>query len=190
MKNKLLLIDGAQTVGKTFLLQNTLRDIKLNKKIINYKFNFAGATNDFYHNKKSKDFRYGLSLGNDLLLLDLLHKGNIDVIMDRSFLSSIVWGEMDKRTTKKYIEKYVDYLNNFMYLIDITLIYIYKDPKNIIIRDRFDGFDDAFSMKLQDKTYRKYIDKLNFKQVHLFENKFDKLSVEDFSNIIKGWVKE
>lgn len=181
---KLVMIEGARNVGKTYLID------KLTKGIQTYKFPFAKYFNESFAKEfseagkkelNSKKELYYLTLGYDITILDLFKNGLIsqDLIADRGILSNIVFGIQSGRISisegmdawEWLCEEYGDYFE---------IVYVTTKPKeDARNKDMWDIYDQAETMNL----YNTFIQAAGT-HVYEFENQFDDRSVERFNSAI------
>jgi len=181
---KLIQIEGARNVGKTYLIG------KLTKGMPTYKFPFAKYFNECYtvdaDDEKKKSMNsdrelYFLTLGYDITILDMFKNGLIgqDMIADRGILSNIIFGiqsgrisEWDGQRAWKWLcEEYGDIFE---------IVYIHTEPKeDKRNKDMWDIYDRDATMKLYDSF-------IESSRTHIYtiENKFDLHSIDRFNNLI------
>lgn len=182
-----IMIEGARNVGKTFLLS------KLDEKV--YKFPFTNYTNEIFtkQNTNYESFKelntytpiHYASIGTDIAVLELdkqnMFKDNI--ITDRNFLSSLVFGIQSKRITYqqaiiegKYI---VDNYNKF------KIVLIFKDNETDDDRNK-----DRYKIYKYSETVQLYNDLINDiglnDNVVFFNNTYDDDAVLQFKSLINN----
>lgn len=181
---KMLQIEGARNVGKTFLID------RLNVGIDTYKFPFAKFFNDAYtdgvdladkhiYNKKRE--LYYLTLGYDITILDLFKKGLIgqDLIVDRGILSNIIYGIQAERITFDDGLLYWKWLcKEYGEFFDI--LYIKADTKS---DNRNKDMWNLYEQKETLKLYQDFFDVIS-DPVLVFDNKYDSGSVERFNRVV------
>lgn len=98
----IVLYEGPRKVGKTFLAKKESEE----GKGVYYKFPFTEMTNI----SKGSDF-HGISMGEDVQLLNLIYTGHLNnLIIDRGFISTVVYGIINNRITKKEGFDYLNYI--------------------------------------------------------------------------------
>ena len=167
----MIIIEGPRNVGKTYLL-NKLEfpyyKLSYHKLMTMYSF--------------STDETVGFQYGKDYTLLQLNVSGFLpdNLIVDRSFISSIVYSRIFKRKNPGTLNKYFyDVLMRYWH--NIKLVFVYGENP---VQDRVKDTMDDLLYKDQLETYEKYITRLSQRDVTWFENKFDEKSVSEFMKII------
>lgn len=181
---KIIFIEGARNIGKTYLID------KLTKGILSYKFPFAKYFNESFTkdisdtNKKelnSKRELYYLTLGYDITILDLAKNGLIsqDLIVDRGMLSNIIFGIQSGRISiTEGMQAWEWLCTEYGDIFEIVYIKtkLNDDKRN---KDMWDIYDQAETMSL----YETFIEAANT-HIYTFENKFDINSVDRFNTLI------
>jgi hypothetical protein len=164
-------IEGPRNVGKTYLLEH------LNFKKEQYKFPFIDC-NLYPNNEK---FELGVSIAKDISLITIPKR---NLIVDRGFLSSLVYGEIFNRYNSNFdIEKHINLLKKYLKNIKYSIIIITgKNQTKDCERNKDSKYFNELSYDVQLKTYLKYYD--YFDNVVFFKNKFDKKSIIKFNNIV------
>lgn len=177
---KILMIEGARFVGKSYLVDN------LNLGVQTYKFPFAKYFNDSFAKARAQEIKndlnskkelYYLTLGYDITILDLMKQGIItqDLIVDRGILSNIVFGIQSGRITKEEGQDAWDWLCT-EYGEFFEIVYIHtefkKDDRNK------DMWGDIYEQQKTTDLYQQFIMNTT---IPSFENKFDAHSVERFN---------
>lgn len=181
-----IMVEGARNVGKTFLLN------KIKQKV--YKFPF----NDYIINSYAKESHevpfnqmneyppiHYFSLGTDIAVLEL-DKQNMfkdNVITDRNFLSSLVFGIQSKRIT------YQQALIEGKYIVDnykkFKIILVFKDNETSDDRDK-----DRYNIYKYSATVQLYNDLINDiglqDYVVFFNNTFDEDAIIQFNSLINN----
>jgi len=182
--NKVIFIEGARNVGKTYLIGNLKSDIQT------YKFPFAKYFKESFskvhrdeamEEVNSKKELYYLTLGYDITILDLFKKGLIseNLIVDRGFLSNLVFGVQSGRiTVEEGIAAWSWLCKEYEDCFEV--VYVCAQPNN-------DGRNkDAWDIYGQKETmdlYTEFMD-TSHSNVMTFENKFDARSVYRFNSVI------
>lgn len=164
----MILIEGPRNVGKTFLLDH-----------FSYPVNKFKAFDYMKTLRLNKFAEWGFSCGKDLMFNMVAKYLPPDYILDRGFLSSIVYSILLERTTEKEA-------NRFLSLIDPTdmkIIYITGVNPSTRKKDALDYLDYGKQLVLYDK----YIEKVP----HIsFTNNFDEESITRFNNLLEGIINE
>lgn len=196
--NKIIQIEGARNCGKTFLTNKLIEEVGEEFGEV-YKFPFV----DFYDNLfmemnncipnspnkmkyNNKPELYFFTLGYDIMLLDLAKKGmlNGNIIVDRGWLSNIVFGVQSGRIdfeTGVIVAKWLD--KNYS---DILVTLYISGDSNVADESRN---KDAWSIYHTDKSRKIYSDlfvEMEKSKIIRFENKFDEASVNQYIDIISN----
>jgi hypothetical protein len=150
--NKIIFVEGARNVGKTFLLD------KLDNDYIIYKFPFSQYFNELHtynineeKQKLNSDPKlFFLTLGYDITILDLASKGLLkqDLFVDRGIISDLVFGIQAGRINKEFaivvlkwiIENYGDVFK---------ILYITADNKtDERAKDDWNHYDKSLSNEI------------------------------------------
>lgn len=180
--NKIIIIEGARNVGKTYLIE------KLGDVLPTYKFPFAKYFNESFTTDIDTDSKqalngerelFFLTLGYDITIFDLAKKGLLrsDIIVDRGILSDIIFGIQSGRINEQtaidawnwLIQEYDDVFE----IVYINAIYK-EDDRN---KDAWDHYNKDETIKLTID----FLDKVNY-DVHMINNKFNISSVNNFRN--------
>jgi hypothetical protein len=185
----IILCEGAKNTGKTYLIENSeFRSYKF-PFISYYKGMMAEIETDTGKNS-AETFHFTASF--DVTLLSMAQQGNLlcnnTILIDRSFMSNIVLGELQGRISHEYGKKYIDWLFENGHLDDQTKM-IYVD-KNLPDSGRTTHKDDweFLGYEEQKETFEKYFDYLKIKhnwEPTRFINNMDEKSMENFDNLIK-----
>jgi hypothetical protein len=171
-----IIIEGPRNVGKTFLLSH------LNKNVHQLKF-----VEFKEHFNLDKNLALGFSYGKDIAQLQLAKEGYLNnLIMDRGFLSSIVYSIILGRDSKDNLQKYFDYILDNGLLENSKIIYIHgKNPVRRVNKD----FLDDLEYDVQEKLYTEFISRMiPSKHLEILENKFDDSLINTFVDIINKEV--
>jgi hypothetical protein len=184
---KIILVEGPQGVGKSFLINYLLKDIS----IVHFKFEFSKWIN-LLNKQNDLSFKDGLSLGKDLAVMKLLNSIELPyIIIERSFLSHFVWGDLEKRISSDYLKTLINLINDLITSKNLNIYLVLITGQNQkFFRKRGDGYDSIANYSEQLILYRKYIIKFLFKNIITFTNYFDKRTIEDFKLTIKGIISE
>jgi AAA+ ATPase superfamily predicted ATPase len=165
------LIEGPRKVGKTFLINSLLNK---NPKFKVFKTEILEAFS-FFKNPY-------IFFGKDLSLLSLIRSGNFDnLLFDRGFISTLVYGEFFNRYTKEEVDYFIGYIND--YLPNLKIILIKGDNKKERKKDSFDFLDNSYSEQLD--LFKKYLDKIDC-SFEIIDNQFDKKTEENFIKLFGG----
>lgn len=179
----LLIIEGIQTSGKTFLVESS------DWNHLRYQFHLAHHQTQSNINKKQL---WGFTTGKDLGLLDFFnYQLHTTQIIIRSFVSTCVFGTIFKRASKKEIWTFFYYCLNFLLINDWKIIYVSPNllcwKKNP--RQREDGYD-KINYNKQLKVYNYFLDKIPPRYLIRFENDFNENSVENFNQLLRCHFNE
>lgn len=123
----IILIEGPKNVGKTFMLKNSKFDSYKFPFIPYYKSMMADKPEDTGHQSKEA---FHFSAAFDVTLFSMMNSGIVSsiapLLIDRSFLSNVVLGELQSRITHAEGLKYIDYLAEQGYLEKLNMIYVDK----------------------------------------------------------------
>lgn len=176
----LIIFEGARNSGKTYLAG---RAADYNNLPL-YKFEFVKWFNDLNLSDNSKESHL-FALGKELQLLQANRDGILQsTILDRGFLTVLVWGVLSKRID---FEEAIDELNKIIssgLLDNCKVFYVHGDnpDKSNRNKDNWDFRDNTSDEKF---LYEKFIKHLletypysssNF-SIYSFENKFDETSI-------------
>jgi hypothetical protein len=190
MNNKVIMIEGSRGVGKTFLVKSLNMDANI------HKIPFAGYFNECFVNdfpdltkeeaNKKTDIHY-YSLAYDIIVLDLVktNKINYDLIVDRSLLSSFVFGILANRVTFDQIKNEYDWIKK-TYGQHIEIIYVNgntgDDTRN---KDMW----NIYNNKETHDMYQRIIKELEI-PVTYFNNNYDEKSVDGFNVLIRSKMND
>lgn len=174
----LYIVEGPRNSGKTYLLENS------NISIPRYKFVFNEFVNDFYIGPNDDIELFYYTIGFDNGLLDLVKKQIIDkpIIMDRGFISDIVYAIQSGRINIEYGKSVMKYLYN-KYKDCFKIIYIDSETKpDNRNKDKWDFYDSKETIKIY-KSLLSGIEHINFYNDFTDHslNKF-KILFEDFND--------
>lgn len=182
-ENKLILIEGVQGAGKSFLIHDCL---KKHPAIKHYTFEFSKWVNEL---DKHSDihFKNGISIGKDISLMKCIQlMDNFpNTIIERGFLSHAVWSNLEDRDSIDNINIYIKVINNFIKCLNTTLVLVEGRGEDYV-RNRKDGYDSKASYEEQVFQYRSYANKFSFSRTILFKNTFDDESINMFNHHIEG----
>lgn len=173
-ENKLIILEGPQGVGKSFLL-NSLPDTY--KK---YKFLFTKHSSSL--DISEGEFIFGMNVGKDLTVLEMFNLCKETIVIDRGFLSTSVWNNLLDRVSKEYINKFINYIKELITNKDIHIVFIYG-KNDYYIRNKNDGYNNV-SYELQVDLFQKYMNQLEGNIV-FFKNEFNENSVVAFRKMME-----
>lgn len=179
--SKLIIIEGVRNVGKSFLISKIDKPEK-------YKFMFSDYfVNSFIYDfdeatiecNDKKELHYFL-LGTDISFLNLIKEKiiNKDLIIDRGFISTLVFGIQANRITYKQA------LNQGKYILDkygnnIKIILVSSEFKE---DNRNKDMWSFYNQKETNDLYLKLLKDLNIEYVN-FNNEFKEKNIEEFRNM-------
>lgn len=185
----LILIEGPKNSGKSFLIEK----LKGNG-FHSYKFPFIPYFKKFIAQNgedtgKDSPSTYHFTTSFDVSLLSLNKEGLLPfapLLVDRSFLSNIVLGILQGRTTEHEGKKYIDWLVEQGYLENIRIIYVDKENKGQGRTEKKDDWE-FLEYEKQAELFQKFLDYLH-KEHNIgygkFINKFDNESVGNFAKFV------
>lgn len=164
-------VEGARNVGKSYLLS------KLNEHI--YKFSFVDIVKELNILNNDERLHY-LSLGADIAFIEHFKEHINNHIIDRNFLSSLVFAVQANRITLEEAIKQGKYIkdnfeSNFK-IIYITADYR-EDNRN---KDEYDFYKQNETIEL----YEKLIKEIDLDIIR-FHNNFDEQSVIEFLKLME-----
>jgi len=174
----LTIFEGARNSGKTYLanLAASYNQIPV------YKFEFV----DWFNLLALEDSSEGIhlfALGKEISIQQMNRDGILpDIIMDRGFLTVIVWGILSKRITEENAYKQLDLIISLGLLKNCRIYYIHGDNPNKSDRNK-DNWDFMDHNSLEKELYEKFIKYLKENidpsefGIYVFENKFDESSI-------------
>lgn len=183
---KLIMIEGARNVGKTYLSDS------IDSRVARYKFPFAKYYNESFTAKLEPAEKaslngdprlYYLTLGYDITILDMFKQGLISesVILDRGVLSNIVFGIQSKRITLDEGRKAWDWIRA-EYGGIFEIVYIHTDPV-----DDNRG-KDMWTLYDRDETCRLY-DMFIDDNVFKIKNDFTDRGIFQFKSLVNDILK-
>lgn len=195
----MIIIEGAQGVGKTFLLSAV-------KQYPVYKFPYTKYFRDFLK-RFPDDTGHGSreahhhTTGYDITLLSLnQHKLlSNNIIIDRGFISNIVFSIIEGRSTLEEGLQYIDWLDHEGYLKNLHIVWLRRAPGVIVPdrnKDEWEFLHKEQGYKEQDDLYSTLIDytahRKNGPIIHEINNKFNEMDIMNFINVMneinEGWL--
>lgn len=174
----LTIFEGARNSGKTYLANLAAS----HNKIPIFKFEFV----DWFNLLKLEDSSEGIhlfALGKEISIQQMNREGILpDMIMDRGFLTVIVWGILSKRISEETAYSQLDLIISLGLLKNSKIYYIYGDNPNKSIRNK-DNWDFMDHTSIEKELYDKFIKYLQENtdpkelEIISFENKFDESSI-------------
>ena len=175
----LVIFEGARNSGKTYLAQKSSE----HNNIPLYKFEFVKWFNELGFADDSRESHL-FALGKELQLLQANRDGILQsIVLDRGFLTVLVWGVLSKRID---FEEAIDELNKIIssgLLKNCKVFYVHGDNPNKSDRnkDNWDFRDNTSDEKhLYEKFIRHILDfypSFDAFSIQSFENKFDETSI-------------
>ena len=175
----IFIFEGARNSGKTYLAK---RASDFNNLPL-YKFEFTKWFNDLDLLDNSKDTHL-FALGKELQLLQANRDGILSpLILDRGFLTVLVWGVLSKRINYEEGISQLDRILESGLLENCKVYYIWGNNPDKSNRNK-DNWDFRDNTGDEKELYEKFISHLvnslppscNF-SLHTFENKFDESSI-------------
>lgn len=176
----IIICEGCRNVGKSFLI-NTIKDLYLTYK---YPFNewFINVYDNDMTNNINKEIFY-LIFGQDSCLFDMYNKGLIkdQLVLDRGFLSNIVFGIQSKRITLEEAIKNLKWqLEKWPELFKIVYI-TSKNTEDLRDKDKW----SIYNSEETDKIYRHLFKELNIEPIEFFNNKDKESEIKFFDTLKK-----
>ena len=175
----LVIFEGSRNSGKTYLAQKASE----HNNIPLYKFEFVKWFNELGLADDSRESHL-FAIGKELQLLQANRDGILQsIILDRGFLTVLVWGVLSKRID---FEEAIDELNKIIssgLLKNCKVFYVHGDNPNKSDRnkDNWDFRDNTSDEKyLYDKFIKHILEtypSFNNFSIYSFENKFDETSI-------------
>ena len=175
----LVIFEGSRNSGKTYLAQKASE----HNNIPLYKFEFVKWFNELGFADDSRESHL-FALGKELQLLQANRDGILQsIVLDRGFLTVLVWGVLSKRID---FEEAIDELNKIIssgLLKNCKVFYVHGDNPNKSNRnkDNWDFRDNTSDEKhLYEKFIRHILDfypSFDDFSIQSFENKFDETSI-------------
>jgi hypothetical protein len=176
----LVIFEGARNSGKTYLAQKA-SDYN---KIPLYKFEFVKWFNDLKLKDDSRDSHL-FALGKEIQLLQANRDGILQpIILDRGFLTVLVWGVLSKRIDFDEALEELDKIMSAGLLRNCKVYYIHGENPNKSERNK-DNWDFRDNTSEEKFLYEKFIQHIvevypgRFEEfsIYSFENKFDETSI-------------
>jgi len=201
----IVLIEGPKNVGKTFMLKHSKFDTYKFPFIPYYKSMMAVKPEDTGHQSKEA---FHFTTAFDVTLFSLIEAGVIGpivpLLIDRSFLSNVVLGELQSRITHAEGLKYIDYLAEQGYLDKINMIYIDKfsaESGRSTNKDdwEFLGYEEQKAkyeqyFKYLKETYEweptRYINQMTKGDILAFDKEVIKMQVDKSKDALKKGINK
>lgn len=175
----LVIFEGARNSGKTYLAQKASE----HNNVSLYKFEFVKWFNELGLEDSSRESHL-FALGKELQLLQANRDGILKpIILDRGFLTVLVWGVLSKRIG---FEEAIEELNMIIssgLLKNCKVFYIHGDNPDKSDRNK-DNWDFRDNTSDEKTLYEKFIQHIldccpSFDDfsIYSFENKFDETSI-------------
>lgn len=185
-----ILVEGCKNCGKTYLIESS--------GLESYKFPFIRYFDTFLSKHPGdtgggSSETYHFSTGHDVTILTMIKQNLVsaDLLIDRSFLSNVVLGEMQERISEKEGFAYLSWLASQDLLNAAPMIYIDKHDESQGRDFKKDDWEDM-SYITQKDLYEKYFDYLKrffgYEPVRIMNN-FDEDSVNDFKFSVADILK-
>lgn len=175
----LVIFEGARNSGKTYLAQKASE----HNNIPLYKFEFVKWFNELGLEDSSRSSHL-FALGKELQLLQANRDGILHpIILDRGFLTVLVWGVLSKRIDFDEAIEQLDKIVSSNLLENCKVYYIHGDNPNKSDRnkDNWDFRDNTSDEKFLYEKFIHYIlenyPSFNNFSIFSFENKFDETSI-------------
>lgn len=199
----MIFIEGPRNAGKTFLLDKYLKAFP--NRFFVYKFPYF----DLYEKLElKKDINAGnyFSFGKDLDLLSLA-KANLlpeNLLLDRGFVSSIVFAIMFRKTKPEEMTHYIELIKQDYKEVKIDILYVEPETEirnkkglDFRVKDKTElpslnltnnaitdhSFEFNYNWVLQQLSYTPNI------TIHYFKNNFDDNSIEEFNSLLNSLYK-
>lgn len=174
-KKFITICEGARYVGKTYLLS------KVKDMFPVYKFPFKNYYDLFFPDITKNDNReiFHAAAGFDLSVHDLYKNDLVEngIVLDRGFLSNIIFGLQAKRIDFEYADKMFDFILE-SYGDTFHIMYIEAEDRT---DDRNKDVWNFYNKSETVSLYNRYIPKLvEMGKATVFQNKFDDESVKEF----------
>lgn len=195
----MIYIEGARNVGKTYLLDRYLKEYPNRFSI--YKFPYFSLYEELSLNKELNAGTY-FSYGKDLDLLALA-KSNLlpkNLILDRGFMSSVIFAIMFRKARPEDMIDFLNIIKESYKDVRIDILYVIPDEKKRDILGLSDKREKDIielpslnlvnNMITDNNFYFNYnwvIQQLNNTPnicIHEFKNTFDEEAVNKFSSLL------
>lgn len=200
----MIILEGARNVGKTYLLSQYLKENP--NKFFTYKFPFFELYKELELDRELNAGTY-FGYGKDLDLLSLA-KSNllpVNILLDRGFVSNIVFAMIFRKAKESDMVKYIEFIKNTYTNVPIDIVYVEADESGRSLNNvstyrekdlqelkslnvtNSDIFTNTYSFK-----YSWVLSQLNLSpniKIHRITNHFDKDSVREFSDLLNSLYK-
>jgi len=184
-----ILIEGARNTGKTFLLSHSKFDSYKFPFIEYYKAMIAKKPEDTGHESKEA---FHFTTAFDVSLFSMMDSGVLcpiaPLLIDRSFLSNLVLGELQSRITHQEGRDYIDFLADQGYLEKLRMVYVDKfSPESGRSTNKDDW--EFLGYEEQKQKYEQYFTYLKEEyewEPTRFINQMTKVDIDEFDDVIIG----
>lgn len=200
----MIYIEGPRNAGKTYLLERYLKDNP--NKFFTYKFPYFNLYENLSLDKELNAGTY-FSFGKDLDLLSLA-KVNLlpeNLILDRGFVSTIIFAMIFRKAKEEDMTKYIELIKEKYQEVKINILYVEPNVTNRdalgLSQGREKDANELPSLNLAgdpilDNTYvfkYKWVLEQLLNQpniaIHRFTNNFDEESVTSFNYLMNMLYK-
>lgn len=196
----MIYIEGARNAGKTYLLDRYLKEFP--NKFYTYKFPYFPLYEKLKLEKELNAGNY-FSFGKDLDLLSLA-KANLlpkNLLLDRGFISSIVFAMLFRQAKTEDMTNFIELIKNSYKEVEIKILYVEPNQekrtqmglnereKDQVELPSLNLVNNAITDKNFDFHYKWIFEQLincpNI-AIHRFTNNFDEESVEAFNSLLNS----
>lgn len=172
----LIILEGLSRTGKSTICK-TLSD--------KYKFRNISIKNKMPENVKLPDFYYGIHITMNEIYREFPEE---TFILDRSFLSEIVYSNFFNRKSLQTKDSIKDFLttNKFIlvYLKNTHEDYLKRSPKDKIVYSKSEYYQQTTIFDINYSAYRIIYDEINFLKINTSENSIESC-IEKIEKILK-----
>lgn len=200
----MIILEGARNVGKTYLLSEYLKEYP--NKFFTYKFPYFDFYKELELNQELNAGTY-FGYGKDLDILALA-KSNLlpkNLILDRGFVSNIVFAMIFRKAKESTMIRYIDIIKTHYSDVPIDIIYVKADEigrrENEVSTIRDKDITEIKDLSITGSDI--YINTYAFKyswvfsllvnspniRIHNITNYFNKKSVEEFNCLMNSLYK-
>ena len=200
----MIYIEGPRNAGKTYLLERYLKENP--NKFYTYKFPYFSLYEDLDLNKELNAGTY-FSYGKDLDLLSLAKMNLLpeNLILDRGFVSTIIFAMIFRKAKEEEMTKYIELIKEKYQQVKMNILYVEPNVSNRdalgLSEDREKDNNELPTLNLVgdsilDSTYQfkyKWVLEQLLNQpninIHRFTNNFDEESVTSFNYLVNSLYK-